>query len=427
MSFSLFSILFLLYQYREGGIKDSGIEIKSIRDVGAYIDTGIRIIHGVNPYLVEGSVWNGARWGTFGTIPLALISFLVPRSLQTTFYQALGFVGIYLFLNVVFTNLPKHKKSILFVLVIWTSAFREMLVTNQITGIVLGCSAIGIKYSMGNDSKNRFIVKLGGVVCLVISLDLKPHIAGLIILGTILFFRRWLILKALVATYLVLHILIDLRLQTITEIDWLKTLQELDSSASSNSLGDSLSFWPVLRRFLALNEFFNYISKSVLILLIILTVYSAIKHQNRVLLFLIFIVPSVSIYFHYYDAIAIISLALVVILKTPLNYFGFFVLNMLIISKEGTSLKNITLVLSISLFYCFFSSSRVGTFFVRAVNLGVGFTLWVLLQFVNRSSHSNDHELQALVVTEVLVLCAIMIVQKTWAPRSKLRLGSFLE
>lgn len=405
------SSAFLLYQYREGGIKDAGLTDTSIRDVGGYITTGKRIFDQVNPYIPDGELWGGARWGTFGTIPVALISELIPRFLQVVFFQTLGLLGLYLFLATIFRKIPKVYIYSIFLLLIWSSSYREMLATNQIIGMVLGLVALGVNGLFLYEGNKRHLIKFLGTLSFVIALDLKPHISGLMIVGLYLFFRRGLDFVWLVTLYVVTHAAVNVYLGRIAELDWIEKVGTLSDRANKNELGDSVTFWPVIRKYINLEGSFGIVSKITLLLLVLLTFWRAYRRYWGSFVFLSFFAPAFSIYFHYYDAVPLVGLILWAILSRQKSILTFVVLDLLIISKEASSLKNIVLVITISFMVAIFSTSSNST---RARNLVfsvIGFGAWQLIYYANSKLNLNQYELQSLVVTEVLVLAAIFFIQ----------------
>lgn len=414
----ILSSAFLLYQYREGGVKDFGLTDTSIRDVGGYITTGIRIMNKINPYLPDGTLWGGARWGTFGTVPLAIISELIPRPLQVVFFQILGLLGFYLFVKTIFRSIPKLQVYSIFLLVIWSSSYREMLTTNQIIGIVLGLIALGIRLIFLTEGGAITQLKqVLGTVCFVIALDLKPHISGLLIVGLYIYFRRGKDFLWLVGIYLITHAAVDLFLKRIVELDWLKIVTVLSDRANRNELGDSVTFWPVLRRLVNLENSFGFVSKATLLLLVVLTFFVAYRKNWHVFFFLSFFTPAFSIYFHYYDAVPLFCLVFWALLSRQKSIFSFIVLDMLIISKEASNLKNILLVILISAMVVLFSSNSNSKRSRSLIYAIVGFVVWQLIYSVNSWSNSNQYELQSLVVTEVLILSFLFFIQPQKFPQ----------
>ena len=407
------SSAFLLYQYREGGIKDAGLTDTSIRDVGGYITTGKRIIDQVNPYIPDGELWGGARWGTFGTIPVALISELIPRFLQVVFFQTLGLLGLYLFLATIFRKIPKVYIYSIFLLLIWSSSYREMLATNQIIGMVLGLVALGINALFLYEGNKRNLIKFLGTLSFVIALDLKPHISGLMIVGLYLFFRRGLDFVWLVTLYVVTHAAVNVYLGRIAELDWIEKVGTLSDRANKNELGDSVTFWPVIRKYIDLEGSFGIVSKLTLLLLVLLTFWLAYRRYWGSFVFLSFFAPAFSIYFHYYDAVPFVALIFWAILSRQKSILTFVVLDLLIISKEASSLKNMVLVICISFMVAIFSTSSSSTRTRNIVFAVIGFGTWQLVYYANSKLNLNQYELQSLVVTEVLVLAAIFFIQSS--------------
>lgn len=414
---------FLLYQYREGGVKDAGLAETSIRDVGGYVTTGLKIMDKVNPYIPDGDIWSGARWGTFGTIPVAIISELIPRTLQVVFFQAIGFLGLYFFIRTIFRNISILQINVIFLLLIWSSSYREMLTTNQIIGMVLGLIAIGIRTIFfeprGNYTYTRQIL---GTLCFIIALDLKPHISGLLIVGLYIYFRRSVDFIKLAGVYLITHAAVDAYIGKIVELDWLNILGGLSDRADQNELGDSVTFWPVIRRFVNMDSSFGMISKATLLILILTTFVFAYKRNWQVFIFLSFFVPSFSIYFHYYDAVPFFCLVFWAILSRPKSIFSFFVLDFLLISKEASSLRNISLIVVVSLLMAVFSTTTNSGRMRNLTMAAIGFALWQFIVFANSSSNSDDYQLQTLVVTQVLLISGLFFLQ---ALRRSPRLENF--
>jgi hypothetical protein len=404
------SSTFLLYQYREGGIKDAGLTDTSIRDVGGYVTTGKRIIDQVNPYIPDGELWGGARWGTFGTIPVALISELIPRFLQVVVFQTLGLLGLYLFLATIFRNIPRVHLNLIFLLLIWSSSYREMLATNQIIGMVLGLVALGINALFLYEGNKHHLIKFLGTLSFVIALDLKPHISGLMIVGLYLFLRRGLDFIWLVTLYVVTHAAVNVYLGRIVELDWIEKVGTLSDRANRNELGDSVTFWPVIRKYIDIEGSFGVVSKATLLLLVLLTFWLAYKKYWGSFFFLSFFAPAFSIYFHYYDAVPFVGLIFWAILSRQQSILSFAVLDLLIISKEATSLKNIVLVVCISSLVAIFSTSSNSTRFRNMAFSVIGFGIWQVIYHVNSRLNLNQYELQSLVVTEVLVLAALYFI-----------------
>jgi len=408
----ILSSTFLLYQYREGGIKDAGFVNTSIRDVGGYITTGLRIMDKVNPYIPDGTIWGGARWGTFGTVPVAMISELIPRALQVVFFQIIGLLGLYLFIRTIFRNISNLQINAIYLLLIWSSSYREMLTTNQIIGMVLGLIALGVRFLFLEQNKRvPLIQQILGTLCFVIALDLKPHISGLLIVGLYIYFRKGVDFLKLVSAYLITHAAVDIYIGKVVELDWLNILSGLSDRASRNELGDSVTFWPVIRRFVNIDSSFGLVSKVTLLALVILTFTVAYNRNWQLFIFLSFFVPSFTIYFHYYDAVPFFSLVFWVILSRPKSIFSFMVLDILLISKESSSIRNILLVIVASSMVAIFSTTINSKRKRNLVFAVFGFVLWQAIQIANSKSNSDQYELQSLVVTQVLILSGLLFIR----------------
>jgi hypothetical protein len=211
--------------------------------------------------------------------------------------------------------------------------------------------------------------------------------------------------------YLITHGAVDVYLGRVTEIDWLKIINELNDNANRNALGDSVTFWPVVRRLVDIDDGFGLISKITLLILILLTFTLAYKRKWQLFIFLSFFAPSFSIYFHYYDAVPFLILVIWAILSRPKSVFSFIVLDFLLISKEFLSPRNMLLVLVISAVVAICSSTLNTDRKRNLVFSIIGFVIWQFIGRLNLISNSNQFDLHSLVVTQVLILSALYFIK----------------
>ena len=168
----LLSATYLVIFYNDAG---------KMRDAGVYIDSGLAVFRGENPY-----DW-GSRWGSFGPVPFSAVMAIVPLDIRAGAVRILSLVGIYCFYRVIFPNKRILEPFLVFLIILWTSPVRELLVTNQMTGVAIGLLGLGIKLSERYKAgKILTFPKLLSAIPIAMALDMKPHM-------TIVFFISWII------------------------------------------------------------------------------------------------------------------------------------------------------------------------------------------------------------------------------------------
>jgi hypothetical protein len=220
------------------------------------------------------------------------------------------------------------------------------------------------------------------------------------------------------------HATVNVYLGRIVEIDWIEKVGTLSDRANRNELGDSVTFWPIIRKYIDIEGSFGVVSKATLLLLVLLTFWLAYKKYWGSFFFLSFFAPAFSIYFHYYDAVPFIALILWAVLTRQQSILSFVVLDLLIISKEATSQKNMVLVVCISSLVAIFSTSANSIRIRNLIFSVIGFGTWQLIYYANSKLNLDQYELQSLVVTEVLVLAALYFIASS---RESNKLQNFRE
>jgi hypothetical protein len=330
---------FLLYYYREGGVKDAGITNPGPRDVGVYISAGNAVLQGINPYELVGN-----RFGAVGAVPFGVIDFFIPSNLTTVFFQVVNLAGIFLFIRT-FQKAPDNFRSeVIYLLIILFSATREMLVTNQITGILMGIFAFWHRRQGMYLASNKKIHLLIASLSAVFLLDLKPHLFGLILLFYFIKSKEKMLPITISATWIFLHLLVDLTQRRILEIDWFNTLFKLQEQAKGGQLPDAVSFWPLINSFFPGIEFSSLTIFFPLILGLLALGFLSRKRNILDLLPWLFLLPATSIYFHYYDLIPALVLMMIMQIQSPSKYFVFAICY-LTIPQEYLEPRNAILIL----------------------------------------------------------------------------------
>jgi len=386
------SAIYLLFYYRDGG---------NMHDAGVYIDSGFAVFKGENPYECC------SRWGSFGPVPFSALMSLVPFAIRATTVRILSLIGIYLFLRTIFPSKRTFEPYFMFLIILWSSPVRELLVTNQMTGIAIGLLALGVKLNDGiGVAKASMTAKIISAIVFAMAIDMKPHIS-------LVFFISWTIyrreIKSLIrtaGTLLVTHLIIDLSQFRILELDWLSHLRGLNTSATQNTLGDSLAFWPILNNYFSAGKFFYYFSFLLTICLTILCFYLAKNRKWEEVVVLSFFIPATSIYFHFYDAVPLTVVLGILVVRNKNLLLTTFCVSMFLIPIEFKSVRNIILVIVIALSLLAAKSYKTDfkKTFVDLCFFIAGFFASFALHVFNSSLHLIDHLLQSLIVTECLIL-----------------------
>ena len=391
----LVSLLYILVYYNDDG---------NLRDAGVYFDSGIAVLKGENPYVAS-------RWGSFGPVPFSILLSVIPEGMRAIAVRILSLAGIYVFFRIFCPNKRLIEPFAISFIILWTSPVRELMVTNQMTGIAIGLLALGAKF-LNPFTSFRDITKetLIGALFFAMALDLKPHIC-------IFFFLSWVIYKKSFQKFLIValtlfitHLTINLSQMRILEKDWFTALSGVNKSASQASLGDSVSFWPILNYFIDATSFLYFASILITCALAGVCFYSAFKGRWEEVLILSFFIPSTSIYYHYYDAVPLCVLLVVMLFRIGNPFLESFAISFILIPKEYMSFRNQVLVLLVVGFLTsrsmIVSKSKKKELIVGSTILGLAAS--TLLHLINTWLELSDHLLQSLIVTESLVIIMIL-------------------
>jgi hypothetical protein len=391
----------LLFYYREGGVKDANIPNPGPRDVGVYIAAGNAILRGLNPYELVGN-----RFGAVGAVPFGVIDFFVPENLTTVIFQILNIVGVIFFIRTVVQVKVKYGKEITYFLVILFSATREMLVTNQITGILMGVFALWytqqLRFLSTKSAKNLAIVALAAIFLV----DLKPHLFGMILLFSFIKNKNLKVIFTTVGAWAILHLFVDFTQQRILELDWLNILLDLQAQAKDGELPDAVSFWPLVSYLTSFDHLPTLVLMAPMLLgLIALTFYST-RCDFHDLLPWLFLLPASSIYFHYYDLVPALIFMVASQLKKSSDYF-LFAIGFLVIPQEITNSRNFVFILAALISWKLLIDR---SWSLRALSLSA-FGLVVSYLCV-RYFDGNPRLTQSWIVTESVIIAAIFMRQR---------------
>lgn len=406
----IFSVIIICFYYRSGGIKDLDYFGPPLRDIGLYIDAGKAILNGENPYDTVGN-----RFGFIGCIPFALIATFLPESVLNLTFQLLNILGLITFILVFNKLYMNFRPELIVITSLWLSSFRETLATNQITGILLGLLSIGYYFSLRDKVQASKLKIIFAAFSLVMAIDLKPHLSLIFFVILVVKSRNFQLFKIVCFVWVILHGLVNLSQKKILEFSWLDTVLDLQNQAENASLGDSVSFWPLISTALGIESFPTILlflpMLTVLICLIILLNF--LTWQDAFIWS--FLAPSFFIYFHHYDIVPAAVLFLILLQSRYFKYLlipvGFF-----LIPIEFESLRNQVLVLVIFLLWKYQLKS-----YISYSNIVISWSSLMLIHMINSQITTSPKIIQSLVVSQmifmILTISSYGIYSKNYAKK----------
>ena len=408
-----FSVIIICFYYRPSGIKDLDYIGPPLRDIGLYIDAGRAILNGNNPYETVGN-----RFGFVGCIPFALIATLLPESVLNLTFQLLNILGLITFIfifNKLYTN---FRPELVIITSLWLSSFREILATNQITGILLGLLSTGYYFSQVNKFQASKLKIIVAAFSFVIAIDLKPHLSLVFFIILVVKSRNFQLFKFVTIVWVILHGLVNLSQRRILEFAWLDIVLDLQNQAENASLGDSVSFWPLLNAALSIESFPTlFLFLPILILITCLIVLSNFLTWQDVSIWS-FLIPSFFIYFHHYDIVPAAVLFLIVLQSRYFRYLlipvGFF-----LIPIEFNSVRNQALVLAIFLLWKYQLKS-----YISYTNLLISWSSLILIHMINSQVATSPKIIQSLVVSQMIFMIVALLGYKNYSQNHAKRLDN---
>jgi hypothetical protein len=200
-----------------------------------------------------------------------------------------------------------------------------------------------------------------------------------------------------------LHGLVNLSQRKILEFSWLDKVLDLQNQAENASLGDSVSFWPLLSTALSIESF-----PTLFLFLPMLTVFVCLILLSNSLtwqdVFIwSFLTPSFFIYFHHYDIVPAVVLILILIQSRYFKYLlipvGFF-----LIPIEFDSLRNQALVLAIFLLWKYQLKP-----YISYSNLIISWSSLILIHMFNSQITSSPKTIQSLAVSQMIFMILILL------------------
>ncbi|CAM8619900.1 Glycosyltransferase family 87 [Candidatus Planktophila versatilis] len=323
----------------------------NLRDASAYLTWGKSVLQNDNPYELYSS-----RSGSFGPVVISLLLLAVPGFLQTVLVQTLSFLSVGMVIQTFFASQSRVAKLVIYLFAIWSSPFRENLATNQISIIVIGILCVGVWIFQKYRGDWKF--ELLAASFLAVSLDLKPHL--------VLFFLFYFIVRHQAARLAVFgfsvlfltHGSINIAQGQILELSWLDQLSNLNHLAKAGNLNDSVSFWPLALKTSLDPQLLYFVSTLLVITLFLLLLRIAKEPCAEAKgIALSFLIPSVSLYFHFYDLAILAILAVGVILQKQRNFLQIACFSFILLPLEYQSIRNLILFGLLTTFFGLYRSN----------------------------------------------------------------------
>ncbi len=371
----------------------------NLRDASAYLTWGKSVLQNENPYEIYSS-----RSGSFGPVVISLLLLAVPGFAQTILVQALSLLSVGVIIQTFFANQSRVAKLIIYLFAIWSSPFRENLATNQISIIVIGILSAGVWVFQRYKGNWKF--ELLAASFLAVSLDLKPHL--------VLFFLVYFIIRKqavrlsvfTLAVLFVTHGSINLFQGQILELSWLDQLSSLNDLAKAGNLNDSVSFWPLALK-ISLDPQLLYIISTLLVLTLFLLLLRIARepYAEAKGIALSFLIPSVSLYFHFYDLAPLAIMAIGVILQKQRNFLQIACISYILLPLEYQSIQNVLLFGLLTTFFGLYKSVTRKAI----LNLIAGTITGLLFRIASSALSLNERDTQVFMVSVSTCMVASLV------------------
>jgi len=376
---SFISLLFLLasssaliFTYRLGSMRIDKGQTPGLRDIGTYFSGGLAILQGENPY--ENTFF---RIGPTGGFLFGVLAKLAPDFLAATLVMAVSIIGFVFFVS----TFAGYRELIgfpwLFMgVLVFISSQRENLVNIQITGVLALLAALGYRLA----EQTSFVAKALSIIFLAISVETKPHLLGLFILVVLIQHRRLKSIIGVGATILASHVLLSIYIGKLITLEWVKIIFSLGSRAQVDDLPERIAF----DTFFTLLGISSEVSVAIMLFIFVsLSLTVLIMSRTKQTYHLGLLIPSLGIFFHYYDLALAFGLFLTVLYKERLYKTLFLSIGLFIIPQNFASMQNVILILLLLVMLSLLISRGIWRLFF--MYFAIGSLSWLLYIFVVES------------------------------------------
>lgn len=379
----------------------------SLGDGSYYTTNGQKILSGVNVYE------QGFRSGSFGAVFLYLVSKILTNSITEIFFQLSNVMGPLLLVSVI--TKQRYKVFKFWPLLVLIAPSRELLVNHQINGflyllITIWLVLINSKFKYAN---------LVSIPFATIALDLKPHLIIPILLTQAISKKRYFNLLHILFFELIMHLIIDLRLKTLSEIYWIKNLTSLSSTHEYGEWYENYNVWPLIDKILLPTSVTKILAVASFGLLLFMLPIISRKKGVPFSVAVAFASPIVGLYCHLYDLAPFVVLAIFATYSNPVNVYFWAFLNMSIIfhGPQGIGSWVILLVINLTSIVILKKSNYYAIKDILSSSL-IGFGLYFILTRTVMALIQTELLLRSSLIG-ALVLLGVISIGKTSLKKDK--------
>lgn len=272
-------------------------------DDGIYIRAGDRLANQGNLY--EDSF----RSGPLGAIFLFGLWKLFPAGIAWIVFQLIYVSSVAAVSLLLTKHRPIELRLCVILFAISAAPMREHLHNHQITAFVI---FLCLWPFFLERSKPVFI--LSGAASCAVAIDLKPHVALIIIVSLSICTRKF-VMSILAASFLIFsHIIISIYTGRNISAEYVSFLFDLNSN---NEWGESVYLWPLFEKLNINQGFLHTLEYSSIVIVLSLILWRAFKKDTFHVLLLISLLTYLLSYAHFYDLILLSIFVTIVAICSP--------------------------------------------------------------------------------------------------------------
>lgn len=386
------------------------------RDAGAYVNGGIRIISGVDPYSDE--VFRG---GPFGATVLAVVFGNLLPEFQTIIFLLLSVLGTWAFSRVFLSNGFLGIISCFIVQV--SSSNRTSMDTIQLTGVILGAVALLLWINSKKNSIARFPMMIAAVSLFAVLNDSKPHIIAplLLLLGFKLRMQGFLL--AVLICQLLGNMIVGLLFGFSHFTNWVKLILRIGESQDYEKFdGAAHNYWQIVTFLLPdLPGWFGLVPFLLYFLIICIGLYHINQLSVMGSVAVACIAISVTSYSHFYDMVPIVVLIIYAFSKVRADWVTTAITLFILAPQNWNSLFNLSFILGVTILFCLLTPGREWDSKLNNIERNLwhilsqsclGILFYGLIQIFNSFILTERKLIDALTTSELLVMFILLLFHR---------------
>jgi hypothetical protein len=392
----------------------AGLVYKYYQNTGAgdfqyYISNGMKIVNGNDPYIDD------FRSGTFGPWALYLFSILIPDGLAHLCFFILNLLGVFSVFNYFKTKLTTNTLLLCTTITIWSAPFREIITDGQIVGLLylLIFSSMSLLQKQGSLRVKKFNLILAAVFS-AIAIDLKPHICLPIIVFIGIAQRRIIYLAVVMTILSISHLVIDIRLQKFTEIEWVQNLVGIQNGTETSKWPEQYNLWPILDHFIPAYSFWKSTTLICILLLAALLLLLSLKKREELIWFIVASFSMVIPYSHLYSLTLLVGLTLIRIFKFRVETLGCLFIIFVLVPRYWLEPRNIAFVFLMILALSIWNvSEKKLNFLINLKFCFFGLIFSIIVHLINDQFVFDENIERSIICVElVLISSVVLLIQR---------------